>query len=250
MQLKSQPVPPAAHPIETESWNLLKQSAHRLQQEQPALFHRATQAFVQEPSLLCREIPPAPTAGNHRRAGPGLEEPLPLLATDGQFGVEFCFQVTDWRLEPPGRPASGPAVNMPMSLAGAVVCPRSDPPTQGAGDYCLAQGFCLELLLLLDTRWVGGGHVRQLEVSLGALEMADLRPELLQDDLACYVATTLEVGIVPRIRRALDCILFELGHEVSRLAAPKTPQRNRRPVGAAGHPGLAGNGQPPRLQTN
>ncbi|MEM9530667.1 MAG: hypothetical protein AAGA23_07095 [Pseudomonadota bacterium] len=205
---------------------MLEGAAQALLREQSALFHRATLAFTRDPGLLCREIPGRAVEVTSAQAALGLEEALPLLATDGQFGVEFCFQVTDWRLEDLRISPSGGAATMPMTLAGGVICPRSG--AAQAGSYCLVQGFCLELLLLLDTRWVGGGRCPQLEVSLSALEMADLRPELLEDDLACYVATTLEVGIVPRIRRALDCILFELGHEVSRRSAPETLPGSRR----------------------
>lgn len=80
-------------------------------------------------------------------------------------------------------------------------------PVPGGDPLC----FCLELFgvghfELLST---GGGSV--LAGRLDGLEIVDIEPTGLENSLECYLATTIRMSLLPRLRVSLDTLIFELG---------------------------------------
>lgn len=235
-----------------------------LMQQRPSLFNYGTQLFASNPDLLCKQIDA--NLEVLRRGNPliTVEDPLPIVGTGGTLGVDFCFQVTELRVDfHPGNQFSLPLeLNPPLKpqrfalflqVCGAIVCPEREtteqygnqmaeqpsaagtdkkpdrqddkeqprPPVQpipGRKVEC----FCLDVFAVAYVELIGPTNAKKLAIRLENLEIVDIRPVELENNLECYIATTLRVGILPRVRIALDTLDFELG-EFAALSISPTP---------------------------
>ncbi len=205
----------------------LNDISRRLMLQRPELFNHATPLFRRHPELLQREIPVHPDVVRRGEALLSRQDPLPLLSTSGQFGVDYCFQIADLRLDP--HPKAQPALLEPdakpcqlglvIRISGSVMC-QSDDESETAHP---PHGFTLDLFATACATWIGPSHQRQLSIALGALEIADVDADTVSNgdpSSACYVLTTLKVGMLPRIRMALESMAFELGQFATEVVAP------------------------------
>jgi hypothetical protein len=237
--------------------------ATHVMRQRPSLFNYGTQLFASNHELLCEPIHPHPEVV--RRGNPliTIEDPLPILGTDGLLGLDFCFQLTRLELDVhPGNrfslpPQLGtlPAQQMALrtEVCGAVGCPDREL-SERYGDIIAAiaryesQGkiadvplpplqpiptkrfecFCLELFATLSARIVTTAGTPTLGLFLEGLEIVDVKPDPLESTMECVIATTLRVGILPRLRVALDAFTFELGKFASLSVSP-TPTSSAVP---------------------
>jgi hypothetical protein len=81
--------------------------------KRPSLFNYGTQAVIASPSLRCARIDAAPEVLAYGNPVMTREDPLPILGTDGRFGLDFCVQLTDVKVD--FHP--GGAVTLPPELA-------------------------------------------------------------------------------------------------------------------------------------
>ena len=82
--------------------------------------------------------------------------------------------------------------------------------------------FCLQLFAVVHLEILRTATGEQLAIRLDGVEIVDIRPEGLENSLECYIAATLRVGVLPRVRIALDTMIFELG-KFATLAISPTP---------------------------
>ncbi|QGY41476.1 hypothetical protein GM415_15575 [Pseudodesulfovibrio cashew] len=70
--------------------------------------------------------------------------------------------------------------------------------------------FCIELFATahLITNDTTVGPV--LRIELTGLEIVDIKPDGLEQNLECFIATTVSLGILPRLRLAVRDLLFDL----------------------------------------
>ncbi len=247
-----------------------------LMQQRPSLFNYGTQMFAVNPGLLCRKIEAHPEVT--RRGNPliTVEDPLPLLGTDGLLGVNFCFQLTKLELDihrgniislPPelSPPLGTQRMALHAEVCGGIACPdkriqdyygdtfehppiklpgqdEKDPtgkreedrergpivPIPGREVEC----FCLQLFAIVHMEVLRTPTGEQLAVRLDDVEIVDIRPEGLENSLECYIAATLRVGILPRVRIALDTMIFEMGNFAT-LAISPTPTSGAVPSNPA-----------------
>ena len=237
-----------------------------LMQQRPSLFNYGTQMFAANPGLLCRKIEAHPEVT--RRGNPliTVEDPLPLLGTDGLLGVNFCFQITKLALDiHPGNIISLPGELSPplgtqrmalhAEICGGIACPDrriqdrygdsfEHPPIKlpgqdekdptGKDETGRERGpivaipadkvecFCLQLFAIVHMEILRTATGEQLAIRLDDVEIVDIRPEGLENSLECYIAATLRVGILPRVRISLDTMIFEMG-KFATLAVSPTP---------------------------
>ncbi|MEM7703937.1 MAG: hypothetical protein AAF358_00200 [Pseudomonadota bacterium] len=203
----------------------------------PELFNHATPLFRRHPELLQREIQVHPDLAQHGDKLLSRQDTLPLLSTSGEFGVEYCFQIAELQLDP--HPRVQPALLEPnaqpcqlglvIRISGSVMCA----PAEGSDAAQQPHGFTLDLFATACASWIGPSHQRQLSIALGALEIADVDSDTVSSSdsgSACYVLTTLKVGMLPRIRMALESMAFELGQFATEVVAPAaTPSWARLP---------------------
>jgi hypothetical protein len=82
--------------------------------------------------------------------------------------------------------------------------------------------FCLDVIAVAHVEIIGPSGAEVLVTRLDGLEIVDIKPEGLESNIECFVATTLRVGILPRVRIALDTLTFELG-KFAKLKVKPTP---------------------------
>ena len=82
-------------------------------QQRPSLFNYATQDVADNPEFWCERIRYTQDVVN--RANPifTVEDPMPILGTDGRWGLDFCIQLLDAEVDL----APGNAFQLPPELA-------------------------------------------------------------------------------------------------------------------------------------
>ena len=69
--------------------------------------------------------------------------------------------------------------------------------------------FCLDLFATGRIRIVDNGFGPRLALELEGVEIVDIKPSGLEDSIECLVSATLQLGILPRLRIALDALTFD-----------------------------------------
>jgi len=226
--------------------------------QRPSLFSYGTQWFQSNPQHLCHRIKFHPEV--QRRGNPlvSVEDPLPVPGTGGRFGLDFCAQLVDVKLDL--HPNNG--FNLPGELdpllrqQGALTArfcvglrcpdaglshqlgdqvafeleqgkidPRQDdaprlPPTPIPGERVIC--FCLDVFATFGIDRIITAQGEVLVPRLRGFEIVDIRPEGLENAMECYVEATLRVGILPRLRFAVDVFIDGLGDFLG-LAPALTP---------------------------
>ncbi|MBX9699832.1 MAG: hypothetical protein K2X74_10355 [Acetobacteraceae bacterium] len=226
--------------------------------QRPSLFNYGTDAFIARPEMLCEPIDAHPEV--RRRGNPLLtrEALIPVPGTNGIFGFDWCLQITKLAIDF----HKGNAIALPpqlgvlqpqrLALAGracfGLICPgervdalgdaladipppRKDDKT-GRDDQPrppprpLPPGkpicFCLELFAVLHIERLLRPEGTFLVPRLDGLEIVDIQPQGMEDAIECAVATTLRLGVLPRLRFALDTFAFDLGGFLS-ISVSATP---------------------------
>jgi hypothetical protein len=239
-----------------------------LMQQRPSLFNYGTQLFASNPNLLCKQIDAHPEVQRRNNPLITVEDPLPIAGTGGTLGVDFCLQVTELRIDfhPNNEIDLPPELNPPlnpqrfalfMQVCGAIVCPdrriaeqlgdrtADKPSAVGAFNPMLVQNdrewprppirpipgrevecFCLDVFAVAYVE----KFATKLAMRLENLEIVDIQPVELENNLECYIATTLRVGILPRLRIALDTLDFELGKFLSISPTPTSASVPNNPA--------------------
>ena len=239
--------------IHEDGFNLV---AHHLRRQRPSLFNYGTQLFAAQPDLLCRPIAVHPDVLRRHNPLLTIEDPLPILGTSGALGLDFCFQLTELKLDiHPGNqiqlppqlhpPLAAQRLALLVEVCAGLACPDREI-AERYGEMVAASGsqlgisdrpsspdtqsirarrvlcFCLDLFAVVSARLVGPQSAKRLSLFLEGLEIVDIKPDGLEDSLECYLATTLRVGLLPRVRPALDTLVFEMG-QFGTLTLSPTP---------------------------
>lgn len=216
-----------------------------IMRQRPSLFNYGTQFFAAQPGRMCRRIEVHPEV--RRRGNPlvSVEDPLPIPGTNGRFGMDFCAQLTEAKIDfHPGNQISLPRELDPLPEQTAALsatfcvglsCPGRER-TQALGDTLAEQAerddeqqndgprvpiqpipgdqvlcFCLDIFATLRIDRINTASGEMLVPRLEGFEIVDIRPENLENALECYVKTILRVGILPRLRFAVDTFIEGMG---------------------------------------
>ena len=215
--------------------------------QRPSLFNYGTRFFALRPEMLCHRIDAHPEVT--RRGNPliTIEDPLPIPGTNGLYGLDFCVQLVKLAIDfHPGNAVALPPELAPLGRQGVafeveacagILCPdqkfvdavgddlasrrpvKDDkdrdpretprlPPLPLPGDkvHC----FCLTVFAVAHIERLDVGGREFLVVRLDGLEIVDIKPEGLEDALECYVATVLRLAVLPRLRIAVETLVFEI----------------------------------------
>lgn len=86
-----------------------------IMRKRPSLFNYGTALFLERPELLCVKVDPHPWVIQRDNPLITVEDPLPILGTDGSVGLNFCVQLTDARVDfHPGNVISLPPELNPL----------------------------------------------------------------------------------------------------------------------------------------
>lgn len=227
-------------------------------EQRPTLFNYGTQWFANATGRLCHEIRAHPEVT--RRGNPliTVEDPLPIPGTNGLYGVDFCIQLVEANIDffpensanLPGEldPLPRQHVALHARFCVGIRCPNprlaedigdglaneppKDPKDERPGDAPRppitpipgekVQCFCLDIYATLQLERLVVSGIEHIVLRLEGFEIVDIKPEELENALECYVAAVLRVGILPKMRIAVDTMAFELGAFMT-LTAGLTP---------------------------
>lgn len=210
--------------------------------KRPSLFNYGTQAIINDPSRHCVRIDAAPEVAARGNALMTREDPIPILGTNGQYGLDFCAQLTEVTLDfHPGNAISLPPELAPLdaqrfaisaTACAGIGCPSEDilrqlppvrPPPQKRDDdretpklppRAIPSGalncFCLRLFIEGHFEVSGTSALPLLEARVDGVEIVDLEPQGLEDSLECYLRLVLQLAVLPQLAVALQKLLLDV----------------------------------------
>lgn len=203
--------------------------------------------FANQPDQMCHKIESHPEV--LRRGNPliSIEDPLPIPGTEGRLGMDFCAQLTDaavdfhrgnkFDLPPELAPLKEQTAALKAKFCVGLSCPNAEI-AQRLGDALAERAdrdddkprdeeqprrpvvpipggkvicFCLEVFATFRIARLNTASGDVLVPRLMDFEIVDIRPENLENALECYVETILRVGILPRLRFAVDTFIENMG---------------------------------------
>lgn len=222
--------------------------SHHVRRQRPSLFNYGTRLFADNLELLCRPIDFHPEVD--RRGNPllSVEDPLPIPGTDNRYGLDFSFQVTkldidfhpgnQFALPPELDPLADQRLALHVEVCGAIACPDPEMVERLADSLAASkkderrpievipggkpQCFCIQLFATARLELVGRDTSKKLAIRLEKVEIVDIRPDGLEDSLECFIENTLRLGILPKLRVALDKLTFDIG-ELAAVTLKPTP---------------------------
>jgi hypothetical protein len=222
--------------------------------QRPSLFNYGTQLVANNPELWCVPVYPVKTVIDRGNPIFTVEEPLPVLGTNGLIGLNFCFQLTKLEIDfHPGNVISlPPELTPPLAeqhfalhgqVCGGIGCPPKDiirfpfpvdTPSTNFATVALPprkpvviptrelECFCLDLFVICHIEMVGPIGSQMLRPVLDGLELVDIKPDGLENSLECYLKMLMQFVILPKLSIALQKWIFEIPNLFS-LAFSATP---------------------------
>ena len=117
--------------------NGVNQVVRQIMSQRPSLFNYGTAIFRANPELLCERVTAAPAALARGNPLVTVEDPLPIIGSNGAYGLNFCVQFTKLEIDfapsnaitlPPelGRTLPRQAFAAHGQVCGAIGCPPKD----------------------------------------------------------------------------------------------------------------------------
>lgn len=205
----------------------------------PSLFNYATSSIIADSDLHCIQV-------NH---APGIEkifseeEPLPVPGSNNLYKLEYCFQISEITIDLYPKSSivfpdeidtfSKHTLGMKAKVCGAIACPGEellkyppvpDPLTQDdikegktlPEPVVLPVGrldcFCLELYALCRVDILKGSSDEEYKtrVHMYDIEIVDITPENLENNLECMIMTMFHLVISPRMAVTIAKQTFEI----------------------------------------
>jgi hypothetical protein len=201
--------------------------AQLLMRQRPSYFNYATQGLVARQDLLCQAIDVDPEVTRSGNPLVTIEQPLPILGTNGRYGLDFCFQLriaqVDFApgnvvgLPPPLTPLPAQRLAVHVGVVGGVACPPAEviaelppvaDPTFDLGNLNVQQVvplsalncFSLDAFVVMGTRVLGQPPSETLSVQVTGFELVDVQPAGVESIIECYVNLVTQVAVLPRLR--------------------------------------------------
>jgi hypothetical protein len=210
--------------------------------QRPSLVNYATADVAANQKLWCAHIDFTPDVLKHNNPLFTILDPLPLLGADSPpVGIGFCAQLTKAAIDfHPGNVIQLPAeLNPPLpeqrfSLAlrvcGSIECPFPELidriPGGGARDgkgkgppvilHGSMQCFCLDVFAIGHIGWQFISGQECLLATIDDMDIVDIEPKALEDNIICYLKTT--VNVVLREKLAIPLRTFMLNQSLFGLA--------------------------------
>lgn len=222
--------------VHEEGINLVVQ---HIMQQRPSLFNYGTALVAGTPELLCERIDPAPAVIERGNPLISVEDPLPVLGTNGAVALNFGFQLIKVEVDfHPGNVITlPPELNPPLGaqhfaihvrVCGGLGCPSRDnveripplpppdPEHEGPKEPPIIPRperlvcFCLDLFVVGHAEITGPVGDQWLLGKVDGLEIVDIQPEGLENSLECYLNLLVQLVILPRVSVALSTMVFDI----------------------------------------
>ena len=240
--------------IQEQGINIVVQHIMR---QRPSLFNYGTAAVRDRPELLCAPIEATQTVRDRKNPLLTIQAPLPVLGTDGAYGLDFCAQLT--RAEVDFHPNN--VITLPPELAplaeqrfavhgtvcAGIACPDQEIieriiPQRGPNDErpreiiviptARLNCFCLDFVAVGSAQITGAPGSQRLQPKLHGIEIVDIAPAGLENSLECYISLLIQLVIFPKLSVALPDLVFNLLNlaTVSISATPSSPALPHNPA--------------------
>lgn len=210
--------------------------------QRPSLFNYATADVARNTKMLCKAIPAHPIVAIRNNPLVTIVDPLPIPGTP--YGINFAVQVVDLRIDfhkgdefalPPelGPPLKPQRLAIKLTVCGGLGCPPADivnqfipPPAdskpKGPKDerpnpdrppprpdliplptrqlLC----FCVEAFAVGGVRIATYNGRPYLEPFVDQIEIVDIKPTELENNLECYIGLVLKLSVLPGLRILLQ----------------------------------------------
>ncbi len=210
--------------------------------QRPSLFNYGTALLASKPELFCERVVVDPEVTKRGNPIITVEDPLPVLGTNGAVALNFCFQITKVEVDfHPGNIVTlPPELNPPLKpqsfafytrVCGGLGClskdivegipppqplpppekeePTPKPPPEVPSPRELVC-FCLDLVVVGHVEVTGSTGNQKLLGKVDGLEIVDIKPEGLENSLECYLNLLLQLVILPRTSIALEKMVFDI----------------------------------------
>ena len=202
-----------------------------LQLQRPSLFNYGTADMKGKERTYCRPIETHSAVAEFRDPLFTKSPYLPIPGYTGPFGMSYLMQLTDIKIDfHPSNvinlpseldpPLSEQRFALQASFCVGMGCPerkildelgdsssndQSGKPLSGL-PYRNLNCFCLNVYAVLHVQRRNG----EIALRLDGLEIADIRPEGLENSLECYIETILRLSVLPKIRILLTDLVFDI----------------------------------------
>lgn len=209
---------------------------HHVMLQRPSLFNYATENLINS-SRYCETIKYHPAVTQYQNPIATEVPVLPILGYDGSFGMNYCFQLTDLKIDfHPGNIIELPPELKPplkkqqIALSGNVSIGLGCPDNRlvekliptikelekgKSKDKSEKVPFSLDKMICFCTGLTAVMEIvrtdNSVEFRLVGIELSDLKPNGLENALECYISTLLRLTILPKLRFALEDLTFKLG---------------------------------------
>jgi hypothetical protein len=210
--------------------------AKHIMRQRPSLFNYGTAYIAARPELLCERIDFDPAVIQRGNPLITIEDPLPVLGTNGLLALNFCFQLTKVEIDfYPGRGITLPSeLNPPLAqqkfslhvrVCGGIGCPSDTvkewiPPIEKQKDITVTvpdtiiptpkkmECFCLDLFAVGHIEVTGPIGNQKLSGKVDGIEIVDVKPEGLENSIECYLNLLIQLVILPKTSIALENVVF------------------------------------------
>lgn len=212
--------------------------AMHIMRQRPSLFNYGTAYIAARPELLCERIDFDPAVIQRGNPLITVEDPLPVLGTNGLVALNFCFQLTKVEIDfYPGRGITLPSeLNPPLAqqqfslyvrVCGGIGCPSDDikdiiPPIEKQKDILREHDpviptipnprsmecFCLDLFAVGHVEVTGPIGNQKLTGKVDGIEIVDVKPEGLENSIECYLNLLIQLVVLPKTSIALENVVF------------------------------------------
>lgn len=223
-----------------------------IMRQRPSLFNYGTDPNAINPELLCEEVAVDPEVKNWGNPIITVEDPLPVLGTNGAVAMDFCFQITEAEVDfhPGNKFDLPPQLDPPLKsqrfairarVYGGLGCLSTEvvegielPPPPDKGEKppppivhhpkkltC----FCFDLFTVGHVEVTGSSGNQKLQGKVDGLEIVNIQPVGLENSLECYLSLLLQLVILPRTSIALEKMVFEMmnGATITLSLTPTSP---------------------------
>lgn len=205
--------------------------------QRPSLFNYGTSLILSNPQLLCQNIDVAPEVLHAGNPIITVMDPLPVFGTN--LGLNFCVQLTKGEINfhpenvfnlPPelNPPLESQSLGVHFQACAGIECHPSELPLPGKISYFRSnipgvalpdreivvlptsklKCFCLDLFAIGGARMTGNVGSQKIKITVGGIEIVDLKPEGLENSIECYALLALNQGIIPPLAESISNTAF------------------------------------------
>ncbi|HEY4327792.1 MAG TPA: hypothetical protein VGN20_27670 [Mucilaginibacter sp.] len=145
----------------------------------------------------------------HAQACAGLDCPTARTLSQVEVSDPAFFPVVNsGDLTQVNHPASGDTTNIDTKGILVVSSPTIPFPFEPKTMQC----FCLDVFAVLHVEEGGPTNNPFISLIIDGIEIPEIRPLGLEHSIECYVKTTLALGILPKLKLALNALVFNIAN--------------------------------------